>query len=56
MQGWQEAEALRKSHEEAARRRRNRTASFVGADAAGALAEAARALKVDASADERQIR
>ena len=56
MQAWQEAEDVRKSKEEAARRLRNRTASFAGADAASALAEAARALQVDASADERQIR
>ena len=56
MQVWQEAEDARRSKEEAARRVRNRTASFVGADAAGALADAARALGVDASADERQIR
>ncbi len=56
MQAWEEAEGLRKSKEEAARRLRNRTASFAGADAAGVLANAARALQVDASADERQIR
>lgn len=56
VQAWQEAEDGRRSQEEAARRLRSRTASFAGADAAGALADAARALRVDASADERQIR
>ena len=56
VQAWQEAEDVRKSAEEAARRVRSRTASFPGAGAAGALADAARALQVDASADERQIR
>ena len=47
---------MRKSAEEAARRLRSRTASFAGAGAVGVLADAARALQVDASADERQIR
>ncbi len=56
MQSWQEAEDVRKIEEEAARRRRTRAASLAGADAAGALADAARALQVDASADEHQIR
>lgn len=50
---WQEA---RKSKEEAARRSRNRIASFLGAETKDAFLDAARALRVDASADERQIR
>ncbi len=53
---WQEAEEARRNKEEAARRLRNRTASFHGAETKDAFLDAARVLRVNASADERQIR
>ena len=54
LQEWQTAEAARQRRE-AAWQRRSRTSSALGATA-GALANAARALKVDAWAEEHEIR